>query len=531
MSGDLFPNTVSQFSLISKGEPILLIISLVLLVFMGVLTARETARQLGGIKRNYWLVFATVLAAATIFRIAAVPLTNRVYFDEDLYLNTGKNIAESLRACMCNAAFETNGCSDCILNKAPSAHPFVLSIFSLFFGIGRAHFLNSLIVPTLSILLVFLCGYLLFNSARAGVLAAVFASTIPVFLEWSMTAAAEPTVFFFSLLSLFILLLFSRTRRSAFLFALACSLSFLAQAKAEGILFVPVFALGLLILNGRKLLRKIIPILLAAALFFLLSSVSLYHVYIAGKNSNWGADTSAKFSVESFKTNLPINSRFLLFGYPGIAHPFILTISALAGLVLLLALPGRRGAAVFLLTWFLSFFFLYCSFYAGSVRYGTDVRYALAYYPALTLLAAAIGSKFSWKGLAIFSLVIIGSFAFNSLSQVTTPAEKIAEAKLARDYKTFVFGADLPRNCTIASHVTSIYNDLGIPTVQPWYLEDPSLLSKTREKRECLLFDYGFWCAVPPFKDDQCARLISRIGAEKVISDSAGTFGYYSLGT
>lgn len=539
MSGELFSATEFERSLIMRGEPLLLYAGLALIIFLlavsGGLAYKVLRRKVS--RKGAVAIFAIILIFVA-FRATFVPLTSRIFFDEDLYLNTGKNIAEAMQACMCNYA-ERGDCVDCIMNKAPSAHPFILGWAVSLFGAERGQLIISTIFPALSIFLAFVAGTLLFGSESAGIVSAGALSAIPVFIEWSMTAAAEPTMLFFFLFSLATLMLFRETGSLRFLFLFSTALSFLVQTKAEGLLFIPLFYFGVLLFypwRRASLPMNVLHISLSLILTLALSSIALLHISIAGKGSDWGAGELEKFSIGNFIQIFPVNSKFLLFGYPEISvHPVSLSIFALIGLGLMLV--PKRGLflpkqAIFLSLVFLSFFLLYCFFYAGSVKYGADVRYALAYYPALALLAGSFGRILSRNGAIILAVFLITSSLYHAFPQVSRQGPEIAEAKRARDYRDYalleISRGNLPKECVIISHVTSIYANEGYSTAQPWYIENAEQEAQIREKNACVIFDYGFWCTVPPFEEGQCRR-ISQVFSERAVSRSPEGFAFYNV--
>ncbi len=539
MTGELFPATEFEKTLIIRGEPILLYaglaITVILLTLSSGLAYKVLRRKVS--RKGAAAIFAIILIFIA-FRAAFVPLTSRIFFDEDLYLNTGKNIAERMQACMCNYA-EKGDCVDCIMNKAPSSHPFVLGWAVSLFGAERGQLIISTIFPALSIFLAFVSGTLLFGKESAGIVSAGALSAVPVFIEWSMTAAAEPTMLFFFLLSLATLMLFRETGSLRALFLFSTALSFLVQTKAEGILFFPIFYLGALLFypwRRASLPANILHLSLSIALALALSSIALIHISIAGKGSDWGAGDLDKFSIDNFLQIFPVNSKFLLFGYPEVSvHPISLTIFSLVGLATMLV--PKKGLflpkqAIFLSVAFLSFFLLYCFFYAGSVKYGADVRYALSYYPALALLAGAFGRLLSRNGAIILAVFLIVSSFYYAFPQVSRQGPEIAEAKMARDYRDYalleISRGNLPNECLIVSHVTSLYANEGYSTAQPWYIENPELSARIREGNPCIVFDYGFWCTVPPFEEGQCRR-ISETFSDRVVSRSPEGFVFYNV--
>jgi hypothetical protein len=530
MSGDLMAATAAQQSVIMYGSVISLYVSLALVVFLVILSWGKIRKAFSQVSRKAWLGLIIIAVAALAFRLAFVPETNRVYFDEDLYENMARNILLEGKSCMCNGG-NASACYDCILNKAPAAHPFLMSLFFRILGPSReAGFAMASATALGASILIFLSAYLLFHKKEEpAILSVLLLNILPVFNVWANTLASETTFVFLSLLALVFLLLYREKQEPIFLFLVAGALSMAAQCKAETGLLFPLFYLALVVLCGPRILLKP-AFYLSACLVIFLCGPHLLHTYLAAKGSSWGA-TGPKFSLEYFKQNLPVNAGFFLFGYPAIEHPLLVTILALLGLAILVW-KGLGRQVVFLSIWFLAFFTLYTSFYAGSVLFGTDVRYVISFYVPFILLASSAGLAVPGKKLlAIFCAILVVYFFLFFFKTVSTPAPEINEANQARAYAEFARSVSLPMNCTIFSHVSALHIDLGRASVQPWYLEDPAMLAQVREKTSCLVFDYGYWCTVPPFKEGQCKQILDKNpNATKIATDpTTGRYSFYLL--
>ena len=71
--------------------------------------------------------------------LGVAPRTNRIYYDEQIYQNTGQNLADLKRAQMCNDGTIEDGrlrCARGEYNKQPYAYPHLLSLVYRVFGVG-----------------------------------------------------------------------------------------------------------------------------------------------------------------------------------------------------------------------------------------------------------------------------------------------------------------------------------------------------------------------------------------------------------
>ena len=118
----------------------------------------------------------------------------------------------------------------------------------------------------------------------------------------------------------------------------------------------------------------------------------IWHFFTMSGQS-WGAP-GAKFSTSFFANNLTVNGFYFLNNK---AFPILFTLLALVGLAAWKIRPGRGGEKIgpggvsLMLLWFLLFWGIFLFFYAGSYKYGADVRFALVCFMPLAVLAGLGG--------------------------------------------------------------------------------------------------------------------------------------------
>jgi len=501
-------------------EPIFLGVNFALIIGSFVLNLKDLRKLLKPINKKVWLSVIAIFLLAFYIRMFVAPQTHRVFFDEDIYLDIGKEILTERKACLCNYG-DYKGCYECILMKWPNGFPFTVAIAFSIFGISEpVGYALNIFLGSLSAVLVFLIGYLMSKEVKIGLFAALMFALIPQHIVWSSSTASEPMFVFYALLAVFAFLLsFEFNTWWSNLFAIS-SLAFAMQVKTESGALLALFGLLMLLLD-KKLRIKIdtMKFLVPWIIFLVLVTPYIIHTYHSSKTDPWGS-SGKMFGFEFFKENAPTNAWFWTFGYETIEHPLLFTIFALIGFIF--TFKKEKGIIFFLGTWFMIFFMVYAFFYAGSVRYGTDVRYSLIGYPPLVLLAG-YGVFFLHKNLSkkiksdllissIFVLIIfILGFSFYYKSVSTMPND-ITEANQARIYHDFVFdyAKNLDKNCYILSHVSSIYLVLGKGSLQTWNGQNEQVMRELFSKTDCVIFDDGFWCNLEPYKSSVCKNIFDK---------------------
>lgn len=366
--------------------------------------------RLGRLDRPGVWLFA-ILAAGLLIVSQVAPQVHRIYFDEDIYANMAQNMAYAGQTGITNyGSFEYGEYFVNWLNynKDPSGWPFLISLAFQLFGTDEtlAFYLNNLLFAG-GILVVFFIVRLLGGGTFAGLIAALVFAIIPHNLLWSNTAAAEPSAAFFGGLAALCTLVYLRTREVRHLFLLAALLPFACYMRPESSL-IALWAFAALSFNlfsaapGTKArLRHPFatrPFWMMGLLAFLLIIPHIWH-FFAMSGESWGAP-GAKFSADFFANNLAVNGLYFLNNRD---FPILFTLLALVGLASWKAQPpgggekiGAGGLAMVGL-WFLLFWGIFLFFYAGSYKYGADVRFSLVCFMPLAVLAGLGGGALrSW---------------------------------------------------------------------------------------------------------------------------------------
>ncbi|MCG6535838.1 MAG: glycosyltransferase family 39 protein, partial [Syntrophales bacterium LBB04] len=375
------------------------------------------------------LLLLALVAGSFLMVSQVVPQVHRIYYDEDIYANVGQTIALTGRSGMCNyGIFEYGEYYPHWLsyNKEPSGWPFLMSIAFQLFGVDEqyAFALNNVLYAA-SVLLVFWISTLFTGRYFPAWIAALVFACIPHALLWSNTMAAEPAAAFMGGLSVLCLLVYLRTQAWRHLYLLCAVLPLACQIR-PGSAMVGLWAVvAAAVLRPRVFLRK--EVWIAGLLTLLLLFPHILHLY-ATSGESWGAQ-GAKFSLDFLAKNFSING---LYYFNNEWFPVFFTFLALAAL---LPAPKRRASPgigeaslpddtvhpavplphppcrdadgksrdaahreeqgngsgraypLLMLLWFLLFWGIFLFFYAGSYKYGADVRFALVSFMPLSVLS------------------------------------------------------------------------------------------------------------------------------------------------
>jgi hypothetical protein len=233
----------------------------------------------------------------------------------------------------------------------------------------------------LGVLVAFFITWNLTGSYFASFLAALCFMLIPHNLIWSKTAAAEPSAAFFSALTVFSIILFLKKGYNRQLFFVASLIPFSCQMRPESMLILCWGIIAFLFFSPKGLgSRRLWTFGLLTTLFLLPHLLHLYAV----SGYTWGAEGD-RFSWEFFRNNLYTNGVYYL---DNRYFPVVLTALAAAGL---LCSRSHLRWRLLMSCWFLMFWGIFLFFYAGSYRYGADVRFALVSFMPLAILAGMGG--------------------------------------------------------------------------------------------------------------------------------------------
>ncbi len=462
-------------------------------------------RYLRGVDKRSLLILLVILIIAFSLRQFLVPHTHRVFFDEDLYLGVGNSLATEFRNILCNYGTPTH-CFDGILNKDPSGFPFLVSLIYRIVGPGEPQiFFLSTIVGTLTVFVVFLLVYFITRDKNISLIASFLFAITPIHLVWSGSTATEIFFTFFSLLSLSMMVLYLKSRRYMILLLSLASAAYSAQIRPEGIFFL--FILGLFVLlMERNLLRLLrskknwLSILFLVVL--LMSQIMQLSIF---KNEDWGAPDGKKFGLLYFEENSLPN---ISFWFTNKYHPLIFTILSIVGFIY--SIRKNLRLSLFLVLWWISYFVLFSSFYAGSFSSGgIGSRYIVMYFTPMIVFAAfgfneIMNLRRRYKFITIISLLLIIAISFLPILPFITIPDQ--QAQYVRDMHDFVMEHvhDINSSCWVLTHNPSIFLVQRMNSLQTWYSSNKFVMDRIYNKTNCVLWLEGAWCLFEPHKSGVC---------------------------
>jgi hypothetical protein len=462
---------------------------------------------------------ALPVAVALFLTVGLAPRTNRIYYDEHIYQSAGQNLANLKLAQICHDGTVENGrlrCSRWEYNKQPYAYPHLLSLVYRMFGVGTtAAFVVNAVAMCVTVGLVYLLVVILFSDRRAGFFAALLLALTPERVVWSASAAVEPTASMACMAALLSVACFVRTRSPASLFGAAVATAYAVQFRPESVLIVPVVAL-LVWQRAREEFAR--PRLWWACLVFLgLVSVHIGHM-VAVRNEGWGT-TQERFALAYLRDNLRVNGWFYLWDA---RFPAAYTLLAILGLSGRRIEAGRAAVACY----FLLFFAIPLAFYAGSYDYGADVRYSLATYPPLTILAGLGVARFAGAidrikpGLPSMAGVTAAvALQFVWYSPIVRASSDGAWASRADVAFAASFVPYLPRNSYVLTHNPTMFQlwrvsagQMSMVVANPAYLDD--LIARYQGG---VYLHWNYWCNVQdPVQRALCTKVLELRSGELV---------------
>jgi hypothetical protein len=204
-------------------------------------------------------------------------------------------------------------------------------------------------------------------------------------------------------------------------------------------------------------------------------------------------------------------------------YPFLFSILAVTGLFAWMAMPGVGGAKratfrspLLLLVWFLLFWGIFLFFYAGSYKYGADVRFALVTFMPLSVLAGmggdALRGFIEWLGKSMTStgnslravhrgpaaailvfILLISWIKF--LPLIRTVGQEAWGARHDHEY-AHEFIQKIPRRSVILTHIPTMFLVWGQNAIQAYAgINNPDIIQNmlTRYNGH-VYFHKSYWC-------------------------------------
>ncbi len=495
-------------------SPLILEINFFLILTGIILNFRLFKDVFRHVTKRAWVLLLLIALGGTLIAMFVAPRVHRIFYDEDIYLNVGQNMANLKIAGMCNEGGDLYGeyfCNRLEYNKDPNGWPYLVSLIFRIAGVSHvAAFIMNNIIWGLSILVVFCSGFLLFKDEAAGLFGALLFSLIPEGLRWSNTTAAEPSAALFAGLALLSVIYFARNPGKKTLFLAAVLLPFAFQFRAESILILLPAGLTVVLLSPRELGKKRSYLFLL--LLMTLALPHLIQVY-AVKGEGWGAPGGVKFALTYLKQNFPVNAMFYLKNH---RFPLLVALLFFLGLGMPKLVIKEKAGSIktrfesflwrekgIVVIWFLAFWGIFLFFYAGSYNFGADVRFSLmSYIPIGVLAGFGVGSlsrwvkerfKQKWITPALTVLLVLCSISF--FPYIRAETQEAWGARADHRYAE-IMAQSLPPNSLILTHNPNMFLLLGKNAAQASIAAgDSERMNHFFDRyKGGVYFHYNFWC-------------------------------------
>ncbi|MEM3781383.1 MAG: glycosyltransferase family 39 protein [Candidatus Micrarchaeaceae archaeon] len=537
--------------------------SFALLLYSIYLGRRDLAGALRKGVNKYSLLFLFIILAFFLaFSLLFVHPAEQLYFDENIYQGVAMNILHHANALWCQ--FGTGYVDRCYANALyhdPVGWTLFIAIAFALFGIGTATAFNlELLVGALSIVAVFLLASALFENKELAVLGAFVFALSPELFIWSRSMADIDLPFMMlSAFAFFFFVVFAKNRNrntlAMFLFAMVLA----AYMRIEAILLIPLFVFLFFVFGKnsvKETFRRSVSevkrainedaktlIIVLVALLLLLPQIHYFAIEaqltFAPGSSNYGQNTGqSAVSLGNFMENIPVNVYYVLGLISGKnIYPteflFLETPLAIFGCVLLSLdkeYRNRFGMLALLGLWPLLYFVFYTSFYAGYATYGVDVRFMLQLLPGLCLLAAFaaydISKRISKRMGRIIAIKRIGHYITIAIASAVlfalpfaaiSGAITLSPSQMPQQYQIYQVMQDfykmhsaVPTNCLVFSSTPDIWYEVGRPAAQADYIFAHNQTTASELSQfSCFVFDYGYWCTVPPQHNGICQAVVN----------------------
>jgi hypothetical protein len=247
------------FSMLEWLSPAACAVSMAVLLGAAILCRAQIAELARVLTRRQWAALAGVLSAALAVRLAVVPATERLYYDEHTYLQLARGIAEEGRARVAAVGvIDARGyhCESGSFPHWPSGWPTLLALFLRLGNYSRwiGPALN-LGLSLSAVVLVALLAAALVPGRPVWLAAAAIYACFPANQIWSRTSASEVFAAFGAALAVLAAVRYAQKPDPRLGVFLAASLALAAQVRNELVLLLPVCAVFVGWVGGWRALR------------------------------------------------------------------------------------------------------------------------------------------------------------------------------------------------------------------------------------------------------------------------------------
>jgi 4-amino-4-deoxy-L-arabinose transferase-like glycosyltransferase len=527
------------------------------------------------LKRIHLLAAIIIILVFLLIELYVVKPTQLLFFDDAIYQAMALDLFHTGQAWMCDYGSPTS----CFIGEIfhePIGTSFNLAIGFALFGVSsNVAYAVGIFLTCVSIVMVFLVALLLFKDVRAALFSELLMALSPIVLIWARPTTSDMSVLAYSLIALFFMLIFLNKKNWKTLAMLLFSIGMLSYMKVDALLLVPILIFGYIILDDKSVWASIkknyemakkslsnVNVLLLLLLFVICVAPEFMYAYTESVSGNYGysgtnlQDTcassmstmaSGNFNIQNFEYNLCSNVYFWFDQYSSqyIIQPILFTLLAVLGAASMFFV--RRKELLFIGVWFIAFFVLYTSFYAGSATYGVDWRFLLSMIAQASLfggfgcialmemfdgIAATILKSKRYKHnknkITLISAFIILIAIFYStyllLPLIGVNPSSIQQAGDARFYENFVYNDSylIPSDCAVFTYDPTLFNINNRTALQLSYIYNQSMMANLTKQYSCLVVDYGYWCYTP---NNLCTSLSPQFTLKNIVNTTYVPFG------
>ena len=404
----------------------------------------------------------------------------------------------------------------------PGGHPFLINLFYLLFGESeKSVFLMNPILGALSVVLIFLFTYAIFNSVSIAFWASLFVNIFPVHLKYSACASSEVSSFFFVSLALFAFILFNKFNNPSPLYLLTATTLFSSYIRPENALFlIPLIVFFIVLVKDGKLPKKQLLDLLYF-IFVLVLPLLIQIVPICIKEA---INAKGRFwSLRLLQGHILYNAGYL-FSH---RYNFISCIVfSLFGIPILYRI-NRVILSGFML-WFLVFFIAYSGYFMGyfSAEGDGDRYFFLCIIPLSVFAAVAVKHLLdkcnSRYGLFVSGLLLI-IFVSNSFTVTKRIYETIPSSTI---YRECAFLKDAGKGLPDAEYVLTMIPFFVTSQWNKKALDYPEFIKSGFLYPKMLLLKGAYWKEEDFLKEEEFLKKFYdfKILAQKKFSTDSRTF-------
>jgi hypothetical protein len=521
-----------------------------------------------GLRKSHLALALAVVAAFAVFEFCVVKPTQLLFFDDAIYQGMAQQLINTGQALMCDYGTPAT----CFVGEVfhePIGLSFDIAMAFLAFGVHRgAAYGTEFLLAAVAVFMTFLAALLMFKDTKAAIFSELLIALSPTVLVWAVPTNSDMAMLAYSLVALFFMLVFMRDKHLWSFFNMLMSFALLSYMKVDALLYAPVFLVIYVLLEKGSITRTVNGLvklaakhamdtkaLIALLVFVAALAPSITYAAYESSYGNYGAtgqlqntcsrnlapvQVTGNSNLQNFEANICSNIGFWFDQYRSqyVMQPAAFTLLALIGIGALIV-TGRARELAGIAFWFLAFFMLYTTFYAGSVIYGVDWRFMLSLVAQVSMLggfaiasvlgaAGSVRRKYSMlAGCAAIAVVAAALLypIFSLYPLLSINPSQIQQAGDARFYENFVFNTspEIPSNCLVYTYDPSLFNINGRAATQLSYLYNTSQYDQLETSYGCTVLDYGYWCHTP---NNLCTAVNQSFNLTPIATATYKPFGY-----